>query len=64
MDDQVEHRKAAGEAARVARVVRRLSQRELAQAAALEPWKLEKFERGLRPLTPAEHQRLWEALSS
>lgn len=49
---------------RVGRAVKGISQRGLAEAAAMKPWRLCRIERGLVTPRPEEILRLWGALTS
>lgn len=49
---------------KVARAVKGISQRELAEAAAVKPWRLCRIERGLVMPRPDEILRLWGVLTS
>lgn len=54
----------SGEAVRIARAVRGLTQRELANASGLPMWMIWQIEHGVRQAETDEWARIWSALTT
>lgn len=55
---------AGGNTIKVLRTLKGLSQKGLAEATEIPPWRIWRLEQGVSPPRPEEIQRLWSALSS